>query len=74
MKIVETLAQCSHCAHQFRPRVVSFEDTRSFETATIEGNTEPCPKCRQSTLIDKAHMAYRLENGSIGGRGSHFKA
>ncbi len=72
MKIKETLVQCMHCAHQFRSGI-GFGDTESFERSDVSGNEERCPKCGQATSVGKANMAYRLEDGSIGGAGMAFK-
>jgi hypothetical protein len=72
MKIKDTLVQCQHCAHQFRSRLIQFANVESFTTSTVEGNHEPCPSCGKRALVDRAHMAYRLEDGTIGGAGKHF--
>jgi hypothetical protein len=72
MKIIETLAQCSHCQTIFRAPI-HFGDVRSFENNEVGPNSGICSKCGKSTVVDKAHMAYRLEDGSIGGKGTHFK-
>lgn len=71
MKISETLVQCQHCAHQFHSPI-AFGDTMSFESSTLSGNQTNCPKCRKLTPMDNAHMAYRLEDGTVGGAGSAF--
>jgi ribosomal protein S27AE len=66
------LSQCSYCAHQFAS-MIQFGDLASFMTATIEDNHETCPNCGKQTMADKAHMAYRLADGSITAVGGAFK-
>lgn len=73
MKIIETLVQCQHCGHQSRSPI-AFGDTQSFETATLVNNKTSCPKCTKPTPLEKRFMAYRLEDGAIGGAGDAFEA
>lgn len=71
MKIKETLAQCATCAVTFRAPIV-FGTTEAFDSASVQANQGNCPNGHM-TVIDKDHMAYRLEDGTIGGAGKHFK-
>ena len=52
--------RCKSCGRE-HASPIAFEDRKSFETATIKGNSFQCPKTGRNDIYDKKDMFWKEE-------------